>query len=126
MAEAKYVFDSKSINKISEEFINSRKELSEVTVEVDNINNIDPLTIIRVVNSGTSPDVKELCTIAELLFDGSTITFRHKDTVIKSIVYARGEGKGNRLSLVLSTESYLLDKLLDVTYAILLKKSTPQ
>ena len=33
MAEAKYVFDSKSINKISEEFINSRKELSEVTVE---------------------------------------------------------------------------------------------
>ena len=124
MAEAKYAFDSKSINKISEEFINSRKELSEVTVEVDKINNIDPLTIIRVVNSGTSPDVKELCTIAELLFDGSTITFRHKDTVIKSIVYARGEG--NRLSLVLSTESYLLDKLLDVTYAILLKKSTPQ
>ena len=90
MAEAKYVFDSKSINKISEEFINSRKELSEVTVEVDKINNIDPLTIIRIVNSGTSPDAKELCSIAELLFDGSTITFRHKDTVIKSIVYARG------------------------------------
>jgi hypothetical protein len=124
MAETKPIrFNDEALNDISKNYIESRKDISELEVEVDKINNIDPLIVIRAVSSGQTPDVADLCNIAELLFDGSTIKFIHKDTVVKSVIYAKGQG--NRLTLAIP-ESYLIDKLLDVTYAILLKKSTPQ
>lgn len=124
MAEEKLKFNNETMGKISKEYIDSRKEVSDIEVVIDKINNIDPLTVIRAVSSGNTPDVSQLCEIAELLFDGSTIEFYYGEERIKGILYARGNG--NRLSLALQNESYLLDKLLDVTYAILLKKSTPQ
>lgn len=124
MAETKAIrFTNETLDNISKDFIESRKDISELEVEVDKINDIDPLIIIRAVSAGQTPDVADLCNIAELLFDGSTIKFLHKDTVVKSIIFAKGQG--NRLTLAIP-ESYLIDKLLDVTYAILLKKSTPQ
>lgn len=122
--KTKIRFNSETLSQISEEFIATRKDLSEVEVVVDKINDIDPLITIRAVNSSTTPDVATLCDIAEKLFDGSTIEFYHGENRIKGFVYAKGNG--NRLSLLFKDESYLLDKLLDVTYAILLKKSTPQ
>lgn len=122
--KTKIRFNSETLSQISEEFIATRKDLSEVEVVVDKVNDIDPLIIIRAVNSSTTPDVATLCDIAEKLFDGSTIEFYHGENRIKGFVYAKGNG--NRLSLLFKDESYLLDKLLDVTYAILLKKSTPQ
>lgn len=122
--KTKIRFNSETLSQISEEFIATRKDLSEVEVVVDKVNDIDPLIIIRAVNSSTTPDVTTLCDIAEKLFDGSTIEFYHGENRIKGFVYAKGNG--NRLSLLFKDESYLLDKLLDVTYAILLKKSTPQ
>lgn len=122
--KTKIRFNSETLSQISEEFIATRKDLSEVEVVVDKVNDIDPLITIRAVNSSTTPDVATLCDIAEKLFDGSTIEFYHGENRIKGFVYAKGNG--NRLSLLFKDESYLLDKLLDVTYAILLKKSTPQ
>lgn len=122
--KTKIRFNSETLSQISEEFIATRKGLSEVEVVVDKVNDIDPLITIRAVNSGATPDVATLCDIAEKLFDGSTIEFYHGENRIKGFVYAKGNG--NRLSLLFKDESYLLDKLLDVTYAILLKKSTPQ
>ena len=122
--KTKIRFNSETLSQISEEFIATRKGLSEVEVVVDKVNDIDPLITIRAVNSSTTPDVATLCDIAEKLFDGSTIEFYHGENRIKGFVYAKGNG--NRLSLLFKDESYLLDKLLDVTYAILLKKSTPQ
>lgn len=122
--KTKIRFNSETLSQISEEFIATRKDLSEVEVVVDKVNDIDPLIIIRAVNSRATPDVATLCDIAEKLFDGSTIEFYHGENRIKGFVYAKGNG--NRLSLLFKDESYLLDKLLDVTYAILLKKSTPQ
>ena len=122
--KTKIRFNSETLSQISEEFIATRKDLSEVEVAVDKVNDIDPLITIRAVNSSTTPDVATLCDIAEKLFDGSTIEFYHGENRIKGFVYAKGNG--NRLSLLFKDESYLLDKLLDVTYAILLKKSTPQ
>lgn len=124
MAETKALrFDNDTLNKISEDFVQSRKEVSEVVVEVDRVNDIDPLIVIRAVSSGSAPDIEQLCSIAELLFDGSTITFMHGNDTIKSLIYARNNGH-NKLTLAIP-ESYLLDRLLDVTYALLLKKSTP-
>lgn len=122
--KTKIRFNSETLSQISEEFIATRKDLSEVEVVVDKVNDIDPLITIRAVNSSATPDVATLCDIAEKLFDGSTIEFYHGENRIKGFVYAKGNG--NRLSLLFKDESYLLDKLLDVTYAILLKKSTPQ
>lgn len=122
--KTKIRFNNETLSQISEEFIATRKDLSEVEVVVDKVNDIDPLIIIRAVNSSTTPDVTTLCDIAEKLFDGSTIEFYHGENRIKGFVYAKGNG--NRLTLLFKDESYLLDKLLDVTYAILLKKSTPQ
>ena len=122
--KTKIRFNSETLSQISEEFIATRKDLSEVEVVVDKVNDIDPLITIRAVNSSSTPDVATLCDIAEKLFDGSTIEFYHGENRIKGFVYAKGNG--NRLSLLFKDESYLLDKLLDVTYAILLKKSTPQ
>lgn len=122
--KTKIRFNSETLSQISEEFIATRKGLSEVEVVVDKVNDIDPLITIRAVNSSSTPDVATLCDIAEKLFDGSTIEFYHGENRIKGFVYAKGNG--NRLSLLFKDESYLLDKLLDVTYAILLKKSTPQ
>ena len=122
--KTKIRFNSEILSQISEEFIATRKDLSEVEVVVDKVNDIDPLITIRAVNSSATPDVATLCDIAEKLFDGSTIEFYHGENRIKGFVYAKGNG--NRLSLLFKDESYLLDKLLDVTYAILLKKSTPQ
>lgn len=122
--KTKIRFNSETLSKISEEFIATRKDLSEVEVVVDKINDLDPLIIIRAVNSSTTPDVATLCDIAEKLFDGSTIEFYHGENRIKGFVYARGNS--NKLALLFKEDSYLLDKLLDVTYAILLKKSTPQ
>lgn len=122
--KTKIRFNSETLSQISEEFIATRKDLSEVEVVVDKVNDLDPLIIIRAVNSSTTPDVATLCDIAEKLFDGSTIEFYHGENRIKGFVYAKGNG--NRLSLLFKEDSYLLDKLLDVTYAILLKKSTPQ
>ena len=122
--KTKIHFNSETLSQISEEFIATRKDLSEVEVVVDKVNDIDPLITIRAVNSSTTPDVATLCDIAEKLFDGSTIEFYHGENRIKGFVYAKGNG--NRLNLLFKDESYLLDKLLDVTYAILLKKSTPQ
>lgn len=122
--KTKIRFNSETLSQISEEFIATRKDLSEVEVVVDKVNDIDPLITIRAVNSSTTPDVATLCDIAEKLFDGSTIEFYHGENRIKGFVYAKGNG--NRLNLLFKDESYLLDKLLDVTYAILLKKSTPQ
>ena len=122
--KTKIRFNSETLSQISEEFIATRKDLSEVEVVVDKVNDIDPLITIRAVNSNATPDVATLCDIAEKLFDGSTIEFYHGENRIKGFVYATGNG--NRLSLLFKDESYLLDKLLDVTYAILLKKSTPQ
>lgn len=124
MAETKPLrFDNDALNKISEDFVQSRKEVSEVVVEVDRVNDIDPLIVIRAVSSGNAPDIEQLCSIAELLFDGATITFMHGNDTIKSLIYARNNGH-NKLTLAIP-ESYLLDRLLDVTYALLLKKSTP-
>lgn len=124
MAETKTLrFDNDTLNKISEDFVQSRKEVSEVVVEIDRVNDIDPLIVIRAVSSGSAPDIEQLCSIAELLFDGSTITFMHGNDTIKSLIYTRNNGH-NKLTLVIP-ESYLLDRLLDVTYALLLKKSTP-
>jgi hypothetical protein len=117
-------FDNTEMNKISEEFVQTRKEVNDLAVEVDKINDIDPLIIIRAVSSGKTPDVTELCSIAELLFDGSTISFISGKDTVKSLIYARNNGH-NKLTLAIP-ESYFLDRLLDVTYAILLKKSTPQ
>lgn len=122
--KTKIRFNSETLSKISEEFIATRKDLSEVEVVVDKVNDLDPLIIIRAVNSSTTPDVATLCDIAEKLFDGSTIEFYHGENRIKGFVYARGNS--NKLALLFKEDSYLLDKLLDVTYAILLKKSTPQ
>ena len=122
--KTKIRFNSETLSQISEEFIATRKDLSEVEVVVDKVNDIDPLIIIRAVNSSTTPDVATLCDIAEKLFDGSTIEFYHGENRIKGFVYARGNS--NKLALLFKEDSYLLDKLLDVTYAILLKKSTPQ
>lgn len=122
--KTKIRFNNETLSQISEEFIATRKDLSEVEVVVDKVNDIDPLIIIRAVNSSTTPDVATLCDIAEKLFDGSTIEFYHGENRIKGFVYARGNS--NKLTLLFKDESYLLDKLLDVTYAILLKKSTPQ
>ena len=122
--KTKIRFNSETLSQISEEFTATRKELSEVEVVVDKVNDIDPLITIRAVNSNATPDVATLCDIAEKLFDGSTIEFYHGENRIKGFVYAKGNG--NRLSLLFKDESYLLDKLVDVTDAILLKKSTPQ
>lgn len=122
--KTKIRFNSETLSQISEEFIATRKDLSEVEVVVDKVNDLDPLIIIRAVNSSTTPDVATLCDIAEKLFDGSTIEFYHGENRIKGFVYARGNS--NKLALLFKEDSYLLDKLLDVTYAILLKKSTPQ
>lgn len=115
-------FTSETLNKISEDYISYKSSGKEIEVVVDRYRDIDPLIIIRALSKGT-PDVAELCNIAELLFDGSTIEFWQGETKLKGIVYARNNGN-NKLSLVLDT--YQLDRLLDVTYAILLKKSTPQ
>lgn len=124
MAETKLLrFDNDTLNKISEEFVQSRKEVSEIVVEVDRVNDIDPLIVIRAVSLGNAPDIEQLCSIAELLFDGATITFMHGNDTIKSLIYARNNGH-NKLTLAIP-ESYLLDRLLDVTYALLLKKSMP-
>lgn len=111
----------KDVADIYEEFANSIKIKSDITVEFSDLKNPDVLDILRLMER--KPTTEELIAITETMCDGCKITFAIGEQVLKSIVY--NKGTGNSIALMLTEEVYLLDILTSTIYALLLKKLTP-
>lgn len=113
--------DQKELNNIYDKFVKSKDIKANITVEFDNVNNVDPIVLIRVM--GDAPDAAALAPVVETMLDGHTIKFFYGDKTIKSISYNRGSG--NSLHLMFDDAPYLYDLLQQTAYALLLKKLTP-
>lgn len=115
---------SMSNEDISETFRNyqeGKRIIDGITIEFDGMEDPSPLAVLRILDN--KPDSATLLGIAETMFNGHKIKFLSRGKELKTIVY--NKGAGNSLDALLVKEVYLLDQLLQVTYALLLKKLTP-
>ncbi len=110
------------INTAVQDYSDSLKLKSEISVEFDSYNEVDPLLLIRTFDQ--KPDVKDLTNLAELMFNGKPLTFKYGNKTVKSIVY--NKTATSDISHMFSDAPALLDILLNAVYVLMLKKLTLQ
>lgn len=114
--------DQAETDKIVEEYAKGRELRNKIVVELDDVNNVDTLILLRVM-TGT-PDINALAPLVETFLDGHKITFKIGEEVLKTVNY--NKGSGNALHLMFRDEPYLYDLLQQTVYTLLLKKLTPR
>lgn len=123
MAETKMVLTPADVDGIMNEYTKQRMLASQISVELSGVNNLDPLSILRVM-SIKEPGVDDLAPVCEQMLDGQTIKFTlNGKEVWHPVIYNRGNG--NSLHLMFADVPYLYDILQQTVYALLLKKLTP-
>ena len=123
MAETKMVLTPADVDGIMNEYSKQRMLASQISVELSGVNNLDPLSILRVM-SIKEPGVDDLAPVCEQMLDGQTIKFTLSGKEVwHPVIYNRGNG--NSLHLMFADVPYLYDILQQTVYALLLKKLTP-
>lgn len=112
---------SEELQKIYEDCASGRLLRDKIVVEMDDINNIDTLVLIRAMSGDF--DVTTFAPVLEAALDGHTIKFTLDNEVLQTVSYNRGGG--NKLHLLFGEKPYLYDILQQTVYALLLKKLTP-
>ena len=123
MADAAITMSPSDVNNIIDEYAKNRAVTAGITVELSGVNEIDPLTLLRVM-SIKQPGVDDLAPVCEEMLDGRTIKFKNNgQDIYHPVVYNRGSG--NKLAMMFTDAVYLYDILQQTIYALLLKKLTP-
>ena len=123
MADAAITMSPSDVNNIIDEYAKNRAVTAGITVELSGVNEIDPLTLLRVM-SIKQPGVDDLAPVCEDMLDGRTIKFKNNgQDIYHPVVYNRGSG--NKLAMMFTDAVYLYDILQQTIYALLLKKLTP-
>ena len=122
MAEGKIKITPNDVDSIIKEYRAQRAAASQIEVELSGVNNIDVLTLLRIM-SKKEQSVDDIAQAAEIMLDGQSITFSCKNETIYACSYNRGSG--NALHLMFSDKAYLYDILQQTVYALMLKKLTP-
>ena len=122
METKKIAIKPEDVDNIIKEYNVQRAAAAQITVEFSGINNIDVLLLLRIMGK-KEQSVDDIAQAAEVLLDGQTIKFVNGSTVLKTIVYNRGNG--NALHVMFADDAYLYDILQQTVYALLLKKLTP-
>ena len=116
-----FSMSNEDITETFREYHEGKRIVQGITIEFDGMEDPSPLAVLSILDN--KPDSSTILSIAETMFDGHKIKFLSEGKELKTIVYNRGAG--NSLDALLVKEVYLLDQLLQVTYALLLKKLTP-
>ena len=122
MAEGKIKITPNDVDSIIKEYRAQRAAASQIEVELSGVNNIDVLTLLRIM-SKKEQSVDDIAQAAEIMLDGQSITFTCRNETIYACSYNRGSG--NALHLMFSDKAYLYDILQQTVYALMLKKLTP-
>jgi len=123
MADTPITMSPNDVNNIIDDYTKNRASTANITVELSGVNELDPLTLLRVM-SIKQPGVDDLAPVCEDMLDGRTIKFKNNgQDIYHAVVYNRGNG--NRLALMFTDAVYLYDILQQTIYALLLKKLTP-
>lgn len=123
MTETKMVLTPNDVDGIINDYAKQKVLLAQITVELSGANELDPLTLLRVM-SIKEPGVDDLAPACELMLDGQSIKFTlNGKEVWHPVIYNRGNG--NSLHLMFADVPYLYDILQQTVYALLLKKLTP-
>ena len=121
-------FTDETLDKSQEEILKSMKSNADISIDIDHFSNVDPLMILDLAND-PKPASREILAVGEYMLNGSTITVKQKDKVIKSVLYNRGGGtensNRNSLSMVFSDMPYALQKIINIIYVEAVKKSLP-
>ena len=120
-AKEPFSVSNEDIEETFRDYHEGKSIIKGITIEFDGMEDPAPLSVLRILDN--KPDSASILSIAETMFNGHKITFKSEGKVLKTIVY--NKGAGNSLDALLVKEVYLLDQLLQVTYALLLKKLTP-
>lgn len=112
-------YDSKEFDNMLKTFRNNRNWTRDVTIDIeDDVNNLDPLLLLRYYEQEASLDTSMAIT-AQMVMN-KHITFKKKDTLLLEFTYTGGD-----LSTKFTEAPYLLDMLLKMCYGIMIKKLTP-
>ena len=122
MAEGKIKITPDDVDGIIKEYRAQRAAASQIEVELSGVNNIDVLTLLKIM-SKKEQSVDDIAQAAEIMLDGQSITFIRGNETIYACSYNRGSG--NALHLMFSDKAYLYDILQQTVYALMLKKLTP-
>ena len=122
MADAKIKISPEDVDKIIQDYKTQIAARGAISVEFSGVNNIDVLTLLRIM-SKKEQSVDDIEHAAQILLDGQTITFTKGTDVMYTVNYNRGSG--NALYLLFSDNAYLYDILQETVYALMLKKLTP-
>ena len=123
MADTPITMSPSDVNSIIDDYAKNRAVAAGITVELSGVNEIDPLTLLRVM-SIKQPGVDDLAPVCEDMLDGRTIKFKNNgQDIYHPVVYNRGSG--NKLAMMFTDAVYLYDILQQTIYALLLKKLTP-
>ena len=123
MADTPVTMSPSDVNNIIDDYAKNRAVTANITVELSGVNELDPLTLLRVM-SIKQPGVDDLAPVCEDMLDGRTIKFKNNgQDIYHAVVYNRGSG--NRLAMMFTDAVYLYDILQQTIYALLLKKLTP-
>ncbi len=122
MAGTKIKISPEDVDKIIQDYKTQRAARNAISVEFSGVNNIDVLTLLKIM-SKKEQSVDDIEHAAQILLDGQTITFTKGTDTIYTVNYNRGSG--NALYLLFSDNAYLYDILQETVYALMLKKLTP-
>ena len=123
MADTPITMSPSDVNNIIDDYAKNRAVTAGITVELSGVNEIDPLTLLRVM-SIKQPGVDDLAPVCEDMLNGRTIKFKNNgQDIYHPVVY--NKGNGNNLALMFTDAVYLYDILQQTIYALLLKKLTP-
>lgn len=123
MADTPITMSPSDVNNIIDDYAKNRAVTAGITVELSGVNEIDPLTLLRVM-SIKQPGVDDLAPVCEDMLNGRTIKFKNNgQDIYHPVVY--NKGNGNNLTLMFTDAVYLYDILQQTIYALLLKKLTP-
>ena len=122
MSGTKIKISPEDVDKIIQDYKAQRAAREAISVEFSGVNNIDVLTLLRIM-SKKEQSFDDIEHAAQILLDGQTITFTKGTDVMYTVNYNRGSG--NALYLLFSDNAYLYDILQETVYALMLKKLTP-
>jgi hypothetical protein len=115
-------YKSEDIRKATEAYVAGQRALSDVEVEISRENTVDPLMLVRCVNSGRSVD--NLVILAAEMLRGSSVRFKRGREVLYSAqmgIDLTAETFSNRFV----GQPAFMELLLNTVYGIMLKKLTP-
>jgi hypothetical protein len=115
-------YTSEDIRKATESYLAGQKALASVQVEISSENTVDPLMLVRCINSGRSVD--NLVILAAEMLRGSSVRFKQGRETLYSVqmgIDLTAETFSNRFT----GQPALMEVLLNTVYGIMLKKLTP-